>query len=395
MTDLERAAALLQSADAGGLLLAALTGDPAAALPGFASHLTTWQYRPGAEVTAGYSVAYPDPSGRMVHDELFVTTAGVPAPATLSRDGLDFAVWRHPGDPLLPGLAPACDPTTVMGWLHTSPNDFDLTLLGYRPLRRAVLRATADDDLTYLKVLRPERADRLAVRQELLADAGLTPPLRARPAPGVLVTPAASGRSLAHVLASPGDPELPTPDDLVALLDELPQPLLDLPRRPAWADRLDFHTATAVDRLPEQTRRLRALQRRLQPVLDTAPVGPIVPTHGDFYEANLMVSGSQLTLIDLDACGPGRREDDLACMLAHLAVLPGLSPEHYQEVPAILSRWTDAFASRVAPAALLARVAAVVLSLVAGADADQAEHRLEIAEAWAERSLVEGGGGPS
>ena len=51
-----------------------------------------------------------------------------------------------------------------MSWLQVTPNHFDLTLLAYRPLRRAVLRATADGSETYLKVLRPERADRLAVR---------------------------------------------------------------------------------------------------------------------------------------------------------------------------------------------------------------------------------------
>lgn len=394
MSDLDRAAALLQSPDAGGLLLAALTGDPSADVPGFTATLANWQYRPGAEVTAGYSVSYADPSGRPVQEDLFVTTADVAAPATLSRDHLSFAVWRHPGDPLLPGLAAACDPATVMSWLQVTPNHFDLTLLAYRPLRRAVLRATADGSETYLKALRPERADRLAVRQNLLADAGLTPALLARPAPGVLLTPRASGRSLAHVLATHDDPELPAAADLIGLLDALPNQLCDLPRRPAWSDRLDFHTATAVDRLPAHTERLHALQRKLQGVLDTAPVGPLVPTHGDFYEANLFVDSPRLMLIDLDASGPGRREDDLACLLAHLVVLPGLSPEHYRAVPIVLERWTDEFAALVAPAALFARVGAVVLSLIAGADGHQAEHRLELAEAWAARARGEQGGGP-
>jgi len=366
-------------------LLAALTGDPAAALPGFGAMLTTWQYRPGAEVTAGYTVTYPDATGVQVTDYLFATAADVPAPARLTRDGMTFGVWRHPLDPMLPGLASACDPATVQGWLKVAPAAFDLTLLGYRPLRRAVLQATADAHTTYLKVLRPERAERLAVRQNLLATAGLTPAIAARPAPGVLVTPAAAGRSLAAALATPGDAGLPTPAELVALLDRLPAALAELPRRPAWSDRLDFHTATAIDRVPEQAERLRLLQRRLQEVLDAAPVGPIVATHGDFYEANLFVDGPTLTLIDVDASGPGRREDDLACLLAHLAVLPGLSPDHYSAVPGILAEWTDDFASRVAPSALFGRVAAVVLSLVAGAGGDQAEHRLEIAESWADR----------
>lgn len=390
MISLDREAALLQSPDAAGLLLVALTGDPGADLPGFAATLIDWQYRPGAEVTAGYQVHYPDGRGGTTSEHLYATTADVgPSAVTVARDGLRFGVWRHPADPRLPGLAPACDPHTVLGWLNGTPAAFDLTLLSYRPLRRAVLRATADGRVSYLKVLRPERADRLAVRQELLATAGITPALSARPATGVLVTPAASGRQLAEVLASPGDLQLPGPDALVELLDRLPSGLLDLPRRPAWADRLDFHTATAIDRLPGEADRLAALAARLQPVLDSAPVGPVVPTHGDFYEANLMVDSARLSLIDLDASGPGLREDDLACLLAHVAVLPGLSPDHYAGVPPILDAWTADFADRVHPAALFARVAAVILSLVAGGEVGQAEHRLELAEAWADRSMRE------
>lgn len=390
MSDLQRAAALLQSPDAAGLLLAALTGDPGAELPGFRADLTTWQYRPGAEVSAGFDVTYCDPSGATVTDPLFVTTApvGGGGGATVTRDGLTFVCWRHPADPWLPGLAPACDPRVVMNWLGAAPASFDLTLLGYRPLRRAVLRATADDDVAYLKVLRPERADRLAVRQELLAAAGLTPPLASRPAPGVLITPRAPGRPLSAVLADPGH-ALPTPDALIDLLDRLPAGLAELPRRPAWADRLDFHAATATDRLPEAADQLAELAGALQTILQDAPVGPIVATHGDFYEANLLVDDGRLALIDLDASGPGLREDDLACLLAHLAVLPHLSPGHYGAVPAVVEEWTADFARRVHPAALYARVAAVILSLIAGGTPGQAEHRLALAQEWARRSMRE------
>lgn len=395
MSELDRAAALLQSEDAAGLLLVALTGDPLATLPGFTVALTGWQYRPGAEVTAGYTVHYTDAGARQATEYLYATSAPVgPPAATLSRDGLSIGVWRHPHDPRLPGLAPACDPGTVLGWLAetgaATPAAFDLTLLGYRPLRRGVLRATADDSVNYLKVLRPERAERLATRQELLAAAGLTPPLLASPAPGVLVTPAATGRPLAALLARPGDPELPSAPALVDLLDRLPAGLAELELRPAWADRLDFHAGTAGQRLPDQADRITALAARLQGLVDAAPAGPLVPTHGDFYEANILVEGTELTLIDLDAAGPGRREDDLACLLAHVAVLPGLSPFHYGHVPRLLEEWTADFSVRVHPMALFARVAAVLLSLVAGGEAEQAEHRLALAEEWTARAVAVG-----
>lgn len=380
MLDLTPAVALLQSPDAAGLLRAALTGASGAEVPGFTAELTGWQYRPGAEVTAGYRVTYAD-GEREVVDHLFATTADLgDAAASVAADGLRFWVWRHPHDPRLPGLAAACDPEAVGSWPGVGPGLTRLDLLSYRPLRRAVLRATSQTGDTYLKVLRPDRAENLAARQGLLAAAGLTPALAGRPAPGVLVTPEASGVSLATRLAGSGD--LPSGEALIDLLDRLPEGLADLERRPAWADRLDFHAATAVQRLPEQAGRINALATRIQRALDTAPVGPLVPTHGDFYEANVLVDEERLGLIDLDNAGPGLREDDLACLLAHVAALPALSPDRYGRVPGLLAEWTRDFCTRVHPAALAARVSAVLLSLVAGGDDAQAGHRLDLAEAW-------------
>ena len=393
MVELPLAAALLQSADAAGLLRAALTGVPDADVPGFRADLTTWQYRPGAEVTAGYRVTYRD-SGREVVDHLFATTADLgEAAASVAAEGFRFSVWRHPDDPRLPGLAAACDPDEVRTWPGVGPGLSRLDLISYRPLRRAVLRATTATGTAYLKVLRPDRAERLATRQRLFAEADLTPALSGRPATGVLVTPRAPGVPLTTLLAGSG--ELPSAAGIVDLLDRLPPGLAALDRRPAWSDRLDFHAATAVQRLPEESGRIEALAGELQRLLGTTPVGPPVPTHGDFYEANVMVDGDQLGLIDLENAGPGLREDDLACLLAHLAVLPGLSPAHYGRVPGVLADWTDDFSGRVHPVALAARVAAVLLSLVAGGEGDQAEHRLELAEAWARSMREPSSAGPA
>ncbi|MCA0296205.1 MAG: aminoglycoside phosphotransferase family protein [Actinobacteria bacterium] len=380
----EQVAALLRSTAAEGLLHAALTAGNVE-LPGFRARLVNWQFRPRAEVCAGYEVTYETPAG-VVQEHLFATSAEVgPPAATLVRDGLRVDVWRHPDDPRLPGLAAACDPATVMSWLGRTPEVFDLTLLGYRPLRRAVLRATADGAPSFLKVARPDRADALVERQTLLARADLTAPVLARPAPGVVLTAAVPGRPLSHHLA--GDATTaPSAADLVALLDRLPASVADLPRRPAWSERLGFHSAAAAERLPGSSSRLATLAERLPSILDAAPVGPLVPTHGDFYEANILVDGPRLWVIDLDAVGPGRREDDLACLLAHLAVLPGLAPDTYACVPAVVEAWAEDFARRVDASALAARVAAVLVSLVAGGVDDQAEHRLDLAEEWAARA---------
>ena len=159
---------LLTSPEAAGILELALTGDPDASVPGFATRLDELHYRPGSEVSAVYTVSYEPAPGDVRVEHLVATTAEVEgAVATLRQGETVLRVWRHPADPRLPGLAPSCDPETVLGWLTAAgipaPEALHVELLGYRPLRRAVLRATADGADYYLKVLRSGYDDRLAV----------------------------------------------------------------------------------------------------------------------------------------------------------------------------------------------------------------------------------------
>ncbi|MBK7821406.1 MAG: phosphotransferase [Tessaracoccus sp.] len=377
---------LLTSPQAAGLLELALTGDPEASIPGFTARLDELHYRPGAEVSAIYTVSYETAPGDVSIEYLVATTAEVEgAVATLQRAGTVLRVWRHPADPRLPGLQPSCDPETVLAWLTEAgvpvPEALHVELLGYRPLRRAVLRATADGVDYYLKVLRPGYDDKLAERQNLLAAAGVTIPLLARPAPGVLISPAVAGHSLAQALV--GDGPVPSADDILALLDRLPAGVADLKLRPSWSARLDFHAATARQHAPSEAARVDELARTIQGVVDLGRHGSTVPTHGDCYEANIFVDGAGLRFIDVDSAGPGLREDDLACLVAHLAVLPTLAPGAYPRVPELLREWQSAFDEAVDPADLRARTAAVLLSLVSGATSDQALVRLALAESYA------------
>lgn len=128
--------------------------------------------------------------------------------------------------------------------------------------------------------------------------------------------------------------------------------------------------------------------------------GPLVPTHGDFYEGNLLITDGAVTgLLDVDAVGPGHLVDDLACFVGHVAVLPALHPG-YARVPQALLRFLLEFDRHVDPVALRSRAAAVSLTLVAGArhraendgGTDQAESRLRVAERFLAEARVIGGG---
>src|SRR5690625_7200155 len=107
-----------------------------------------------------------------------------------------------------------------------------------------------------------------------------------------------------------------------------------------------------------------------------------------FYEANIFTAGGRVSaVIDLDSLGPGVREDDLATLLGHLAVLRELAPRVYPHVDELVDSWFTRLAATCDPPSLAARTAGVVLSLVAGTDHDQAVARLRTAEDWLQRAV--------
>lgn len=373
---------VLQSSQIDYALQAALTAGTRL-LPRFTAELIDWHNRPGSEVTAGYRVKYLNEESVLVTDSLYVTTVEVGPPAVEVKSGdISLHVWRHPGDPKLPGLSLASDPQFVTQWLDELGNDFGrivkLTTASYRPLRRSVLRAQSEHSTMFIKVLRPQKLPGLIQRQELVSAVGLTVNHLGSPAPGVLLLPRVPGKSLLELFVAKA--QLPEPAALVAVLDQLPKAALELKKKPAWSERIDFHAATAAPRIgADQAQELRI---RIEDALHRAPVGPAVVTHGDFYERNIMVDESQIRLIDLDSLGPGLREDDLACALGHLAVLPAISMEHYGHLEPLVDQWTTYFSKQVDPGALAARVAAVILSLIAGAADSEVAARLELIEKW-------------
>ena len=351
-------------------------------------------HRPEVDTTVVYSVNLSghDPAEAQPELVILVTTARVPeCTSTFVFDDLTLYTWRHPNDPRLPALAATDDPERVRAWLPEGRRGGDVRseLLSYRPLRRAVVRVEAGRQRYYVKMIRPDRAAGLSARHRLMDAAGLGPAVVAEPERGVVVTERVPGRSLAHALAAwhTDETALPDPAGIPALLDRLPAELMAMPRRDSWSDRADFHGAAAAAAVPSSAAEIAAMTRDIRRLLADAPTGPLVPTHGDFYEANAFVSGGRFTrVIDVDAAGPGRREDDLACLLGHLAVLPDLSPSHYPRVAEVVQRWTAVFERQGNPRALRVRVAGVILSLVAGTTQAHGLARLELCRAWLYRA---------
>ncbi|MDT0166703.1 phosphotransferase [Actinotalea sp. AC32] len=423
--DLERSDLALLTGSAAGDLLAAVLAAEGVRLTAWAVHLV--HHRPGVGVTVGWTLSWqgaepepePEPASgpgsaatvRSRGDEYLLGTtaavpAGTPGSTTATLDGRPVTVWRHPADPVLPGLARVSDAASAVavatppgadgpGSATPAPDapQPTLELVTYRPLRRAVLRTTTGTTTgtttRYLKVVRPRTAPDLVRRHALLLEAGL-PVAPVRDAgDGVLVLGELRGTRLTDVLAADGAAHL-DPRVVVDLLDRFPDGLLGLPRRRAWAEHAQRYAEAAAAALPDRAHELRLLGHEVASLVGRSDPGPVVPTHGDLHDANLLLDPTGravVGLLDVDSAGPGHRVDDLACLLGHLAVLPVLAPEVHHHVPATLARWLAAADAAVDPVALRARVAGVVLSLVAGWREDDertgdATARVALVEAW-------------
>ncbi|MDO5743521.1 MAG: phosphotransferase, partial [Micrococcaceae bacterium] len=329
-------------------------------------------------------------------NELGVSTERIDVPGTactsivpaIGVEPIAVSGWIHPHDPLLPALALAADRAHVNQAWGGGERLTGLRMIAYRPLRRAVLRAefTTLGPLRikrtiFLKVGRPKAIEALRRRHQLLAGSRVAVPavLKSRPsintvddpaaggpAAGILGLDAGIGVSLSAAIRAHGGAVL-DPQDFIDQLDALPSSVMGLPPRRAWSDSIGRYQQAATLALPHRAGELAGLTGRIEEHFGASERGERVPAHGDYYDANILLHAGRISsLLDLDSLGPGYRVDDLACLLAHLAILPTLGAKN-AAASLVLERFGRAFQSTVDPRALWARSAAVALTLIAGA----------------------------
>lgn len=387
-----------------------LTGDEAAELLSVAvgsagGDLVSWRanevdHRPGSSTTVAYTATVR--WGERVQRETLAASSGVgdfaapPMGAVVVGDGeRQVAVWRFPTDPSLPALAAACDAASVARMLvslgvpvdQADPSSIALRVRGYRPRRRAVIEVRGPAVRVFVKVVRPNAVADLHRRHQLLTQAGLPVP---RPLgwseDGLLVLEARPGTHMRHSLRR-GLP-LPSGHDLMALLDGLPEEVMSLPLRAPWAANAGHYARVVGSALPAERERSAQLASRIEQSLGHEPDAP---THGDFHEAQVMVSqGAICGLLDVDTVGPGRRADDVACLLGHLETLRVCTPDQTRLVE-VCREWQQAAESALDPRELRMRTAGVLLSLATGPHRVQelgwpraTTLRLDAVEQWVE-----------
>ncbi|MDO5719194.1 MAG: phosphotransferase [Actinomycetaceae bacterium] len=321
-------------------------------------------------------------------------------------------VWVFPADPLLPQLSWAYSTETISNYFGiASPT---LTPVVYRPTRRAMIRVKEGSTIyAWIKVL---PADKAAELQRILAtlegsNFPIAPPVPVV-LPGLVIQRHGKGRPLSNVISKEPHHAARMFGQISQILDALPDSVLALPRQRSWTDRRVHYAESIASTLPDLQPATIRLLRIIDTYLDESL--PLVPTHGDLFEANLLTDARNITtVLDLDSIGPGRRADDYACLLAHISVLPFLAPRRwitaeptepwrhrlnqflagkrcpsYPESETVLEAWRIQAEREVNPADLYARTAAVTLSLAASASLmwGESEMRARFARAmwWAD-----------
>lgn len=369
--------ALLTSEEVGALLEAAVQHAGGNLVSWVLDHIDA---NPQQSTTATYSALVDWPYGR--RDELLGVSARASGPvdtdaaAEIFADGQrEVAVWIYPQDPDLPGLARAayaesmaqvCNAYSVFS-VRVAPDDLELQMIGYRPRRRAVVKVSnrRTPEVVYVKVLRSRLFEEVVARHELLASAGVpVAPVAAITEDHLLILRELAGQPLARAIFDPDPPC--TPESLIELLDAMPDSVARLPRRPPWSDAVGHYARMVAQAMPSLEPRLDWLVTEIEQGLAYLPLG-LEATHGDFHEGQVHVRGGAVCgLLDTDTIGPGRRADDLACLVAHLSTIQRMNSSQEARVHQLIRDWVPVFDRRVDPTELRLRAAAVIISLATG-----------------------------
>ncbi len=379
--------------EAGDILAAALQplgGSVASARP------TQVTWRPGRSLSVVYEARVGWQDGRKGSSERVVAVTGreLPAPATVvGRDDARVAVWRMAADPLLPGLAPMLDPArarTLLDSIDAPEGVVYPQLRSYRPGRRAVVELNLKTLRTYAKIVRPDEVPSLQARHQLMSEHLPVPVSHGwSQEAGLVVLQGLPGATLRDCFAD-RRATLADPAQLAALLDRIPDP--GDGRRAMSVVSMALGHADLLRRImPELGSRLDAIVAAVSRV---EPAREVVPVHGDFHEAQLLVSGGAVSgLLDLDTVALGERADDWATLLGHLATWEESVPPSARAHVRNFARSVVAIADEQSgdPAALRLRVAAIVLGMATGPFRVQSpdwpqgtRRRVTLAERWIE-----------
>lgn len=245
--------------------------------------------------------------------------------------GKRIAVWVYPNDPALPALAATVfseSASVLLGRLGVTMENPTLTVLAYRPGKRAVIRVESGDERVYLKVVRPGKAAAIVERHTAFLNAGVTVPhVIGWSDEGLIALTELAGHEAQKVPTALDENFLARVRGLAALLETVPSTER---ARESLVDRLDWYRKRLAAMLPDNATALDALADDIRQQLAEGRRGDIslVTIHGDLHAGQIFIgssaegNGAEITgLLDIDTSGLGDPADDSAAFYAHLLVL--------------------------------------------------------------------------
>ncbi len=288
----------------------------------------------GEGFITGHDVELLLDDGNVEHHTIFIESSPrTPAGEGVLRmrddsSGDEVAVWLYPRDPRLPALPAAVyaqAAAVILQRLGFDPEGLELSVLSYRPGKRAVVRMTTPRYTVFLKVVRPERAETIRNRHEQWAAAGIPVPVALAWADdGLIALAPLAGREaigMVDVLSNEGAGFLDSLDDLLARVAVLPS---EQPARASLITRLRWYLrrVSALDEALAPD--IRALGKRIGQAHERGGTPRLATIHGDLHLAQLFVDPTAPDIItgmlDIDTAGTGDPADDAAALWAHLVV---------------------------------------------------------------------------
>lgn len=305
----------------------------------------------------GYDLELRAPDGTTESQRVFIDDSphgnqrGVIS-VPIAGSEMPAAVWIYPSDPELPALRDVVEPISaslILERLGAPAVVRSITVVTYRPGRRAVVRVEAESGRFYLKVVEPNKAASIAERHQQFRSSSLpVPRLLGWSSDGIIAMSELPGVDAQSSVARMQNPEgfLDQVEFMSALLANVPA---FNTARASLVDRLDWYIERVSLRLPAEAARVRAVGRMIaRSSADGRSYGyTAVTIHGDLHLGQLFVdpedTGQITGMLDIDTAGTGDPADDAAAFYAHLVALGetafALDPDYAAACARLAALW--------------------------------------------------------
>ena len=239
--------------------------------------------------------------------------------------GDEVAVWIYPTDPALPALPVAVFPDAALTLLQRMGLPFteaQLTLVAYRPGKRAVVRVAGDGGTVWIKVVRPKTIRALHELYALWEAAELpVPHTLGWSDEGLIGFTQLPGVDATGVVTRLGESFFDSVERLTAEYGALHS---TGPARASLAASRDWYARKATEMHPSLAAPIEAVRARIDALLTGITAPSLVTVHGDLHLGQVFVDPDDITritgILDIDTAGLGDPADDAAAMYAHLVV---------------------------------------------------------------------------